>query len=101
MRLRAFASKIITDILRPRRGRERAGLAADASNTRALGRLLYTTYAYPFELAALVLLVAIIAAIGLTLRRRKDTKYQDPGRQVRVERSARGRLGKMPAEKKS
>src|SRR3990170_2935163 len=63
---------------------EPAGLAADASNTRALGRLLYTTYAYPFELAALVLLVAIIAAIALTLRRRKDTKYQDPGRQVRV-----------------
>ena len=80
---------------------EPAGLAADASNTRALGRLLYTTYAYPFELAALVLLVAIIAAIVLTLRRRKDTKYQDPGRQVRVERSERVRLVKMPAEKKS
>ena len=80
---------------------EPAGLAADASNTRALGRLLYTTYAYPFELAALVLLVAIIAAIALTLRRRKDTKYQDPGRQVRVERSERVRLVKMPAEKKS
>ncbi len=48
------------------------------SNTKELGRILYTDYVYPFELAAVVLLVAIVAAIALTLRKRKDTKYQDP-----------------------
>jgi NADH-quinone oxidoreductase subunit J len=71
------------------------------SNTKALGRLLYTEYAYPFELAAVLLLVAIIAAIALTLRRRKDTKFQDPSRQVLVRREERVRLVSMPAEKKS
>jgi len=70
------------------------------SNTKELGRLLYTDYAYPFELAAVVLLVAIIAAIALTLRRRKDTKYQSPVRQAAVRRSERVRLVSMPAEKK-
>jgi NADH-quinone oxidoreductase subunit J len=70
------------------------------SNTKALGRLLYTEYAYPFELAAVLLLVAIIAAIALTLRRRKDTKFQDPARQVAVRRADRVRLVSMPAEKK-
>jgi NADH-quinone oxidoreductase subunit J len=52
------------------------------SNTRELGRVLYTQYVYAFEIAAVILLVAIIAAIALTLRRRKDTKGQDPARQV-------------------
>ena len=70
------------------------------SNTKALGRLLYTDYAYPFELAAVLLLVAIVAAIALTLRRRKDTKYQDPAKQVLVRRSERVRLVSMPAEKR-
>jgi NADH-quinone oxidoreductase subunit J len=70
------------------------------SNTKALGRLLYTDYVYPFELAAVLLLVAIVAAIALTMRRRKDTKYQDPARQVAVKRSDRVRLVSMPAEKK-
>ena len=79
---------------------EPAALAADYSNTRALGRLLYTVYAYPFELAALILLVAIIAAIALTMRKRKDTKYQDPAKQIEVRREDRVRLIKMPAEKK-
>ncbi len=74
---------------------------ADYSNTRALGRLLYTVYAYPFELAALILLVAIIAAIALTMRRRKDTKYQDPAKQINVRREERVRVIKMPAEKKN
>ena len=69
------------------------------SNTRALGRVLYTDYAYPFELAAVVLLVAIIVAIALTLRKRKDTKYQDPARQVAVKRGDRVRLVSMPSEK--
>jgi NADH-quinone oxidoreductase subunit J len=69
------------------------------SNTKALGRVVYTDYVYPFELAAVILLVAIIAAIALTMRRRKDTKYQDPARQVVVRREERVRLVSMPAEK--
>lgn len=72
----------------------------DYSNTKALGRLLYTDYVYPFELAAVILLVAIVAAIALTMRRRKDTKFQDPARQVMVKRQDRVRLVSMPAEKK-
>jgi NADH-quinone oxidoreductase subunit J len=70
------------------------------SNTKELGRLLYTDYAYPLELAAVLLLVAIIVAIALTLRKRKDTKYQDPARQVAARRSERVRLVSMPTEKK-
>ena len=73
---------------------------AGYSNTKELGRLLYTDFAYPLELAAVLLLVAIIVAIALTLRKRKDTKYQDPARQVAVRRSERVRLVSMPAEKK-
>jgi NADH-quinone oxidoreductase subunit J len=73
---------------------------AGYSNTKELGRLLYTDYAYPLELAAGLLLVAIVVAIALTLRKRKDTKYQDPARQVAVRRSERVRLVSMPAEKK-
>ncbi len=73
---------------------------ADYSNTRELGRLLYTVYVYPFEIAALVLLVAIVAAIALTMRKRPQTKYQDPAQQVRVQRQDRVRVLKMPAEKK-
>ena len=70
------------------------------SNTRELGRVLYTDYVYPFELAAVVLLVAIVAAIALTMRsRRKDTKFQDPSQQVRVKRADRVRLISMPSEK--
>jgi NADH-quinone oxidoreductase subunit J len=61
-------------------------------NTRALGRLLYVDYVYPFEIAAVVLLVAIIAAIALTYRRRRDSKYQAPGQQVKVRREDRVRL---------
>lgn len=71
------------------------------SNTKELGRVLYTDYVYPFELAAVLLLVAIVAAIALTMRRRKDTKFQDPARQVMVKRSERVRLVSMPVEKKS
>jgi NADH-quinone oxidoreductase subunit J len=80
---------------------EPAAAAVGHSNTRELGRVLYTTYVYPFEIAALILLVAIVAAIALTLRRRKDTKYQDPATQMRVRREDRVRLVKMPAEKKN
>ncbi len=73
---------------------------ATYSNTRELGRVLYTEYVYPFELAAVVLLVAIIAAISLTMRKRKDTKFQDPARQVAVKRADRVRMVSMPSEKK-
>jgi NADH-quinone oxidoreductase subunit J len=73
---------------------------ADYSNTKELGRLLYTDYVYAFELAAVILLVAIVAAIALTLRRRKDSKYIDPAEQVKVRRNDRLRIVKMQAEKK-
>ena len=75
-------------------------LPADHSNTRELGRLLYTVYAYPFEIAAGILLVAIIAAIALTLRRRKDSKHQNPAQQISVDRRDRIRVVKMRSEKK-
>jgi NADH-quinone oxidoreductase subunit J len=74
-------------------------LPAGYSNTRALGRVLYTDYVLAFEIAAVVLLVAIIAAIALTLRRRKDSRSQDPSEQVRARREERVRLVSMPAEK--
>ena len=70
------------------------------SNTEALGQLLYVHYVYPFEIAAVVLLVAIIAAIALTHRTRKETKHQDPGQQVRVRAKDRIRLIDLPVEKK-
>ncbi|HTP97590.1 MAG TPA: NADH-quinone oxidoreductase subunit J [Burkholderiales bacterium] len=73
-------------------------LPADYSNTKELGRVLYTDYVYPFELAAVILLVAIVAAIALTLRRRKASKYQDPSQQIRVRREDRIRVVAMKAE---
>ena len=69
------------------------------SNTKELGRVLYTQYAYAFEIAAVLLLVAIIAAIALTLRQRKDSRSQDPSSQVKVRREDRVRLVSMQAEK--
>jgi NADH-quinone oxidoreductase subunit J len=69
------------------------------SNTRELGRVLYTDYVYPFELASLVLLVAMVAAVALTLRKRKGTKYIHPSEQVSVKREGRVELVKMQAEK--
>jgi len=68
-------------------------------NTKLLGIEVYTNYLYPLQLAAVLLLVAIIAAIALTLRRRKDTKGQDPSAQTRVRREDRVRLVQMPSEK--
>jgi NADH-quinone oxidoreductase subunit J len=70
------------------------------SNTKALGVLLYTDYVYAFEIAAVILLVAIIAAIVLTHRQRPSTKYQDPGEQVKVRPRDRLRILSMPSEKK-
>jgi NADH-quinone oxidoreductase subunit J len=70
------------------------------SNIKELGRLIYTEYAFPFEIAALILLVAIVAAIALTLRGRKDAKAQDPAAQVRVRAADRLRVVKMQAERR-
>jgi len=75
-------------------------LAADASNTRMLGEQLYTTYVYPFEIAAVILLVAIVAAITLTLRHRSGTRYQNIDKQVRVKRDDRVRMVKMQSEER-
>ena len=76
-----------------------AGAGAGGSNTRALGALVYTEYVYPFEIAAVILLVAIIAAIALTHRKRRETKYQNPGEQVKVRPRDRLRVLNIPSEK--
>lgn len=68
---------------------------AQVSNTKELGKLLYSGYIYPLEIAAVILLVAIIAAIALTLRQRKDSKRTNPAEQVRVRAADRVRLVKM------
>ena len=74
-----------------------APLPAGYDNTRALGRLIYTEYVYAFQIAAVILLAAIVAAISLTLRRRKDSKHQNPSDQVRVSAKDRVRLVSMPS----
>jgi len=71
---------------------------AGHSNTRELGRVLYTDYVFPFELAAIVLLVAIVAAIAITLRSRKETKYQDPRSQLSARPADRLKIVKMASE---
>ena len=73
------------------------GQAADYSNTKALGALVYTEYVFAFELAAIILLVAIIAAIALTLRRRPTTRYQAPEKQVKARKEDRVRLVTLPS----
>ena len=70
-------------------------MGAQVSNTKELGKLLYSEYLYPLEIAAVILLVAIIAAIALTLRERKDSKSQNPSEQVRVKSKDRIKLVKM------
>ena len=77
---------------------ERVYYGPGFSNTQHLGQTLYTDYLYPFEIAGAILLVAIIAAISLTMRARRDTKAQDPNRQVAVKRSDRVRLVSMKTE---
>ena len=72
------------------------GHDADYSNTEALGKVVYTDYVYAFELAAVILLVAIVAAISLTLRRRPETRYQAPEEQVKVRKEDRIRIVRMP-----
>jgi NADH-quinone oxidoreductase subunit J len=74
---------------------------AEYSNTEALGRLLYSEYLYQFEIAAFILLVAIIAAITLTMRKRPETtKYQTPGNQVRADKGDRLRVVRMDSERR-
>jgi NADH-quinone oxidoreductase subunit J len=70
-------------------------------NTQLLGEALYSDYIYPVEVAAVILLVAIIAAIALTLRRRKDSRYNDPAAAVRTRREDRIRLVSMPPERRA
>jgi len=77
--------------------RAMAATTANSSNTLELGKLLYSEYLYPLEIAAVILLVAIVAAIALTLRTRKDSKYVNPSDQVRVKARDRVRIVQMPA----
>jgi NADH-quinone oxidoreductase subunit J len=72
--------------------------ASQIGNTRELGKLIYTQYVYAFEIAAVILLVAIVAAVALTLRRRKDIKYYDPADAVKVKSTDRLKIVKLQAE---
>ena len=79
----------------PKAANAAAQTGSQVSNTKELGKVLYSEYVYPLEIAAIILLVAIIAAIALTLRARKDSKSQNPSEQVRVKRADRVTLVKM------
>nr|WP_217345228.1 NADH-quinone oxidoreductase subunit J [Noviherbaspirillum sp. L7-7A]MBV0879466.1 NADH-quinone oxidoreductase subunit J [Noviherbaspirillum sp. L7-7A] len=72
--------------------------SANIGNTRELGKLIYTQYVYGFEIAAVILLVAIVAAVALTMRRRKDSKYFDPADAVKVKSTDRLRIISMKSE---
>src|SRR5450830_305320 len=77
---------------------EAPAVADTIGTTKALGMLIYTEYVYGFEIAAVILLVAIVAAVSLTLRRRKDSKYFSPGAAVKIKSTDRVRLVKMKSE---
>jgi NADH-quinone oxidoreductase subunit J len=79
----------------PRAAQVAVQSAVQVSNTKELGKLLYTQYLYPLEIAAVILLVAIIAAIALTLRQRKDSRHMDPSQQVRVRAGDRLQVVKL------
>ena len=90
-----MAGEMVALIARGSRGAVDPGApAAGFSNTKALGQVLYTDYVFPFEIAAVILLVAIVAAIALTLRKRKETKYQHPSEQLAVRAGDRLRIVK-------
>ena len=76
-----------------------AAPAAGYSNTKALGVAIYTDYVYPFELASVILLVALIAAVVLNLRQRRDNKQLNPAEQIAIRRKDRVRIVSMPSEK--
>ena len=78
-----------------------AGQVVPYSNTKVLGMLLYTEYLYPVEIAAVILLVAMVAAIALTLRKRKDSKAINPAQQIRVRAQDRVELVKLAATRKA
>ena len=90
-------SVVTSDVFVLDAGSEPAPRPADYSNTEALGGVLYTDYVFAFEIAAVILLVAIIAAISLTMRKRAETKYQNPSAQIKVRKADRLRIVKMPA----
>ena len=90
-------SIVTSDVFVLEAGSEPAPKPADYSNTKALGAVLYTEYVFAFEVAAVILLVAIIAAISLTMRKRALTKYQNPSAQIKVRKADRLRIVKMPA----
>jgi NADH-quinone oxidoreductase subunit J len=75
--------------------------AADYSNTKELGRLIYTDYVYPFELAAVLLLLAMVSAIALTLRKRRGAKHQNVSEQVKVKKEDRLRIVSVPSVRKA
>ena len=81
-----------------RGGAAPAAPPAGYSNTKELGRILYTDYVFPFEIAAVILLVAIVAAIAITLRSRKETKFQDAKTQLAARPGDRLRIVKMMNE---
>jgi len=93
-------SVVLWRTFNPERFAAPARHGADYSNTRELGQVLYTDYVFAFEVAAVILLVAIVAAITLTLRRRAGSKRQDPAEQVKVRAADRLRMVKVPAEPK-
>ena len=90
-------SVVTSDVFVLDAGSEPVPKPADYSNTKALGGVLYTDYVFAFEIAAVILLVAIIAAISLTMRKRAQTKYQNPSAQIGVRKADRLRIVKMPA----
>jgi len=90
---------MLSAAMRERLPVEVAAKPADYSNTEHLGQVMYTDYIYPFELAAIILLVALIVAIVLTMRKRPGLKQQDVNKQVAVEAKDRVRIIKMEAEK--
>jgi NADH-quinone oxidoreductase subunit J len=91
-----MSAVMLRGFLRPDVPNTAAG--ANIGNTKELGKLIYTQYVYAFEIAAVVLLVAIVAAVALTLRRRKDSKHFDPAAAVKVRSEDRLRIVKMKAE---
>lgn len=93
-------SVVTSDVFVLDAGSEPLPKPADYSNTEALGGVLYTDYVFAFEIAAVILLVAIIAAISLTMRKREKTKYQVPSDQIKVRKADRLRIVKMPSEEK-
>ncbi|HLS87812.1 MAG TPA: NADH-quinone oxidoreductase subunit J [Burkholderiales bacterium] len=96
-----MVAEMVAILLRARFAENVQPLPPGYSNTKAIGRVLYTDYAYAFEIAAVLLLVAIVSAIALTLRKRKDTRAQDVSEQLRARPAERVRLVSIPAERDS